>query len=70
VSKTYAIEYPWRDGTYVVHIQADTPDEAMDRVRQASNLGKCLTPHGTERVAINTSWGAGLEIWLRNLFKR
>ena len=67
---TFGIEYPWRDGIYVISVDAETPDEAMARVRQAANLGKCFTPTGMERVAINTRWGAALEVWFRNLFKR
>lgn len=69
MSKTFGIEYPWRDGVYVMEVTADTPDEAMQRLRQAANLGKCFTPYGMEEVAINTRWGAAFEIWLRNIWK-
>lgn len=52
MSGTYGIEYPWRDGIYVLPVKADSADDAMERVRQAANLGRCFTPHGMESLAI------------------
>ena len=70
MSKTYGIEYPWRDGMYLLSVKADSADEAMERVRQAANLGKCFTPHGMEPLAINARWYANAVVWLRNTLRR
>ena len=70
VTKTFGVEYPWRDGTYVLPVKAYSADEAMERVRQAANLGKCFTPLGMEPLAINARWYANTGVWLRNAFWR
>lgn len=68
--RTYLIDYPWCDGTYVMPVKADSPSEAMERLRQAANHGRCSTPHGAEQIAINARWYANLIIWVRNVFAR
>lgn len=66
---TYLIDYPWRDGTYMLAVKADSASEAMDRVRQAANHGRCNTPHGATPLAINARWYANAVVWLQNLFR-
>ena len=34
--RTYLIDYPWCDGTYVMPVKADSANEAMERLRQAA----------------------------------
>jgi hypothetical protein len=70
MSRTYGIEYPWHDGKYILPIEAESADDAMARVKQAGNLGRCFTPHGMEKIAINARWYANAVIWLRNAFRR
>lgn len=66
---TFGIEYPWRDGTYIMPVEAESADDAMARVKQAANLGKCFTPHGMQRAAVPFRWFVDLEIRIRNLFR-
>ena len=68
--KTFFIEYPWRDGMYLLQVPASDEVEAKERVRQAANLGRCFTPHGAEPLAINTRWYANLVVWWRNVVSR
>lgn len=70
MSKSFGIEYPWRDGMYVIEIKAGTEAEAMERLRQAANHGRCFTPHGQSQVVMQTRFGAAVETWLRNTFAR
>ena len=70
MSKTFGIEYPWRDGMYILPVKADSADEALERVRQAANLGKCFTPHGMEPIAINARWYANIVIRVRGWLDR
>lgn len=68
--RTFIIEYPWADGTYMLPVKADSMEDALARVRQAANHGRCNTPCGAEVIAINARWYANLVIWWRNAFSR
>ena len=62
---TFGIEYQWRDGMYVLPVEADSAEDAMERVRKAAHFGKCFTPNGMQKAAVNSRAGAEAEISLR-----
>jgi hypothetical protein len=67
---TYGIEYPWRDGMYVLAVEAESAEEATDRVRQAANHGRCFTPHGMQKAAVNSRLGAEVETRAREFWRK
>lgn len=54
--KEYGIEYSWRDGLYSMTVMAESPEDAMERVRAAANWGRCYTPHGIAMTIKAPGW--------------